>query len=231
MKNLICCLCLSFIILSCKNNQKSSESSGTETTSEEISTESMSTAERIAYENGYENWKNVEEIQFTFNVDRGEKHSERSWIWKPKTSEMVMMNKQDTVNYNRKQMDSISKKTDAAFINDQYWLLAPFNLAWGKGMEFSEKENVTAPISNEKLNILTITYGNVGGYTPGDAYDFYYNNDYKIKEWNYRQGNDSLPTMTTTWEDYKDFNGIKLATMHKDSTGSFKLYFTNISVK
>jgi hypothetical protein len=79
--------------------------------------------------------------------------------------------------------------------------------------------------------LLTITYGSDGGYTPGDAYDLFFDSDYKIKEWVFRKGNDSVPSMINTWEDYKDFNGLKLATMHKDSTGSFKLYFTNISVQ
>ena len=79
--------------------------------------------------------------------------------------------------------------------------------------------------------MITITYGKEGGYTPGDAYDLYFGNDLIIKEWVFREGNDSVPNMVTTWEDYKDFNGLNIATMHRDSTGNFKLYFTNISVK
>jgi len=122
-------------------------------------------------------------------------------------------------------------KTDANFINDQYWLLAPFNLAWDDSVKFSEKKNVVSPISKDTLNLLTATYGGEGGYTPGDAYDFYYGDDFMVKEWTYRKGNDSVPSMTTTWEDYKTYNGLNLATMHKDETGNFKLYFTNISVK
>lgn len=78
---------------------------------------------------------------------------------------------------------------------------------------------------------LTISYGDEGGYTPGDAYDFFFENDFQIKEWIFRKGNDTIPYLVTTWEDYKDFNGIKIATMHQNPEGTFKLYFTNIEVK
>src|SRR5690606_24023375 len=116
-------------------------------------------------------------IAFTFNVDRNGKHSERSWIWKPKSQVIIFISSKDTIKYNRSRMDSVSMKTDAAFINDKYWMLAPFQLVWDKGMEFSEKENVVAPISKDTLSQLTIVYPNEGGYTPGDAYDFFYDSN------------------------------------------------------
>jgi hypothetical protein len=190
-----------------------------------------STAEKIAEASGYGQWNEVSEINFTFNVDRAGKHFERSWTWQPKTNEITMVSEKDSVAYNRNAMDSLQQKTDAAFINDKYWLLAPFQLVWDKTLNVSEKEQAVAPISKDTLNQLTIVYGNEGGYTPGDAYDFFYDKNYKIKEWNYRKGNAEKPTMTTTWEDYKNFNGIDIATKHQDSTGQFKLYFTNISIK
>lgn len=228
MKQIIYSLCFIVTFSSCKN-QKASEKN--ETLSEEPSEENLTTAEAIAYKNGLEKWNSVSEIQFTFNVDRDNNHYERSWIWHPKSNDVTMMSAQDTIQYNRSQMDSITKKTDAAFINDKYWLLAPYNLVWDEGTTFTETKNTIAPISKDTLHQLTVTYSGEGGYTPGDAYDFYYAPDFKIKEWVYRKGNDSVPSMVTSWEDYKNFNGLEIATMHKDSTGNFKLYFTNIEVK
>lgn len=213
------------IITSCKEVNKKNESIGSRIS------DNLTTAQQIANKNGFENWKNVSEIKFTFNVDRGEKHSERSWVWKPKTNDVSLISDKDTVNYNRNQMDSITQRPDAAFINDKYWLLAPFNLVWDEGISFTEYQNTVAPISKDSLNQLTIVYGNEGGYTPGDAYDFYYDENFIIREWTFRHGNDSLPTMSTTWEDYFNFNGINISKMRRDGTGSFKLYFTNISVK
>ncbi|HBC03615.1 MAG TPA: hypothetical protein PKH16_09525 [Aequorivita sp.] len=216
------------VFLSCNNSQKSSE---VELIDEKDSLQNLDIRHQIANANGYENWKDVSELAFTFNVDRGENHFDRAWIWKPKTGSVSMISATDTIHYNRSKMDSIVMKTDAAFINDKYWLLAPFQLLWDKGITFSEKENAVAPISKDTLAQLTIVYGNDGGYTPGDAYDFFYDHDFKIKEWNYRKGNTEAPSMSTTWEDYENFSGIEIAKMHKDSTGGFKLYFSNISVK
>ncbi len=228
MKNLLAILVIAITLISCNNNNKNSEKTKND---QPVAKENVTTAEKIANANGYENWKDVSEIAFTFNVDRGENHFDRSWVWKPKSGAVTMISAKDTVNYNRSSMDSLVMKTDGAFINDKYWLLAPFQIAWDKGTTFSEKENAIAPISKDTLNQLTIVYGNDGGYTPGDAYDFFYDKNFKIKEWNYRKGNSEKPSMSTTWEDYENFNGIEIAKTHKDSTGNFKLYFTNISVK
>ncbi|MDC8000755.1 hypothetical protein POV26_06885 [Aequorivita todarodis] len=232
MKVTYAALFLLFAVVGCNNNQKSSENSNSiEVMEKKDSIENSDIRHQIANTNGFQNWKDVSEIAFTFNVDRGKNHFDRSWVWSPKTGDVSMKSTKDTVNYNRAKMDSLIMKTDAAFINDKYWLLAPFQLVWDDGITVSEKEDAVAPISKDTLNQLTIVYGNEGGYTPGDAYDFFYDENFKIKEWNYRKGNAETPSMSTTWEDYENFNGIEIAKMHKDSTGNFKLYFTNISVK
>lgn len=228
MKKSIYIIFIFAVFFSCNNPKNSSEN---EVKNQLGSEENLSTAEKIANANGFENWKNVSEISFTFNVNRGENHFFRSWIWKPKTGDVIMMREKDTIAYNRSKMDSLIMKTDGAFINDKYWLLAPYQIVWDEGTTFSEKQNVVAPISKDILNQLTIVYGNNGGYTPGDAYDLFYDTDFKIKEWNYRQANAEKPSMSATWEDYENFNGLEIAKTHKDSTGNFKLYFTNISVK
>ncbi len=202
-----------------------------EVTSSETPKE-LTTAETIAYKNGYEKWKDVNEISFTFNVDRGERHFERSFVWHPKEEKVIYRNNTDTISYQRRtELDSLQTNADKAFINDKYWLLTPFQLIWDEGTTFSEKEKQVAPISKDTLSVLTITYDSEGGYTPGDAYDLYYDTDFLLREWVFREGNQEAPSMITTWEDYEDFNGIKIAKMHKDSTGNFKLHFTNIEVK
>ena len=46
----------------------------------------LTIAEKIANAHGFENWKNVSEIKFTFQVDRDSiKGKGRSWSWQPKT--------------------------------------------------------------------------------------------------------------------------------------------------
>lgn len=190
----------------------------------------LTIAEKIANVHGYSNWQNVSKIEFTFNVDRDSSHFQRSWQWKPKTNNVIMISNQDTISYNRSHIDSTNLKTDQAFINDKYWLLAPFNLVWDKGITISEPVKEEAPISKNELNKITLTYSNEGGYTPGDAYDFYYGDDFLIKEWVYRKGNAEKPSLITSWENYQDFNGLKIAKEHKKLEGNWNLYFSDIKV-
>lgn len=129
-------------------------------------------------------------------------------------------------------MDSVAYKTNAGFINDKYWLLAPFQLVWDSdNFAHEHTANTKAPLSQKEMQKLTIVYGNEGGYTPGDAYDFYFGDDFMVKEWVFRKGNQTEPSMITTWEDYIDTKGLKIAKTHKNKDGSFKLYFTGIEVE
>ncbi|MGC1632382.1 MAG: hypothetical protein WA749_09760 [Gelidibacter sp.] len=219
MKNSLISLVLIALFFSCKQKEEP-----------KIIEKEWTTAEKIANANGIQNWKNVIELQFTFNVDKDTTHFERSWTWHPKTDDVIMISGKDIVTYNQKAVDSTSMSADKAFINDKYWLLAPFHLVWDTSATISEPSKVEAPISKTQLNKITITYANAGGYTPGDAYDLFYGDDYLLKEWNYRKGNSKEPTMTSTWEDYEDFKGIKISKLHKRSDINWKLSFTNIKV-
>lgn len=187
--------------------------------------------EKVAFKSGFENWNNVEELHFTFNVDRDTSHFERTWIWKVKKNQVTSIANNDTITYHRNKLDSISSKTNGGFINDKYWLIAPFNLIWDEGnYTYVHNEEEIAPISKKPMHKLTIVYGSEGGYTPGDAYDFFFEDDYLVKEWIFRKGNQAEASLVTTWEDYIEKGGLKIAKMHKNDEG-FKLYFTNIEVK
>ncbi|WP_224483576.1 hypothetical protein [Robertkochia aurantiaca] len=197
---------------------------------EETDKKPLSAPEKIAYAHGFENWDKIEEIQFTFNVDRDTTHFERHWIWQPKSDAVTMIYAEDTVSYNRASIDSTVLQADKAFVNDVYWLLAPYKLVWDKGYEYEEPYLDKAPISNDSLQKFSIVYVGEGGYTPGDGYDFYLDQENKVKEWVYRKDNDTAVCMKTTWEDYENLEGLQIATMHQDETGKFKLYFTGLEV-
>ena len=188
--------------------------------------------EKVAKANGIENWNTVEEIKFTFNVDRDTTHFERTWIWKPKTNDITSISDEGTLSYNWAAMDSTAYKTNAGFINDKYWLLAPYQLVWdADNISHEHSMEAEAPISKQKMQKLTIVYGAEGGYTPGDAYDFYFGDDLMVQEWVFRKGNDPNPSMMTTFEDYEEVNGLKISKMHTMPGQNFKLYFTGVTVK
>jgi len=213
------------LFLGCKEEQK--------TAIEQVETPEIekSIPEQIAHANGFANWKKISNIKFTFNVDRDSSHFERTWSYAPKSNDVVFMTREDTLQYNRKAVDTVLAKTDAGFINDKFWLLAPYQLVWDKNSyTYKHEASAMAPMSQTTMQKLTIVYGNEGGYTPGDAYDFYFGDDFMIKEWVFRKGNQEEPNMVTSWEEYQDFNGLNIATMHKMNEGNFKLFFTGITV-
>ena len=129
-----------------------------------------------------------------------------------------------------KTVDSVLLNADRKFINDKYWLLVPFQLMWDKGTTISDVTKEESPIHKTLLNKITITYPNNGGYTPGDAYDLFFDDEVLIKEWIYRHQNQKEPSLVTTWENQQDFNGIKLSLEHVNAEGNFKLYFSNVKV-
>ena len=76
---------------------------------------------------------------------------------------------------------------------------------------------------------LTIVYSSEGGYTPGDAYDFFFDDDYKIREWIFRKSNQTEPSTITTWEDYESVGGLLISKMHVKDTGDSSISFTDVS--
>ena len=187
--------------------------------------------EQLAEKHGYDNWKDVRRIRFTFNIDRDTLHMERAWTWDVRENRVTLETPSDTITYLRTEVDSVLAKTDGAFINDKYWFLAPYQWVWdSENITHEYLEETTAPISGETMAKLSIVYGAEGGYTPGDAYDFYFGKDSVVREWVFRRGNQPEPTLATTWEGYRDVNGLLLSTEHQNAEGTFKLYFTDIRV-
>ena len=215
-------LILSVLIIfsSCKQNEEKKESE-----------QELTIAQKIANAHGFEHWNNVKTIEFTFGGKMEEPNSGRAWVWNPKTSDIKLNSDGKIVEYNRNNMDSTSLKADRAFINDKFWTFIPFQLIWDDGITISEPIKSVAPISNENLNKITLLYSDVGGYTPGDAYDLYFDKDYIIKEWQFRRDNSEEASISNTFESYKDLNGIKIAQEHKKAEGDWNILIRNLKIE
>lgn len=187
--------------------------------------------ERLGNSYGIEHFDTSKTWHYTFNVKKGEVDVSRAWTWHPSSGEVTLIEKGDTIMFNQNSVSEDLKKTDHKFINDKYWLLFPFQLVWDRGYTFELTKNITSPLSKVSLTKLTVTYNNIDGYTPGDAYDLYIDEKMEIKEWSFRKGGQDEPTLTTTWEDYTSIDGIKLSNNHYSEDRTFRLSFTSVEIK
>ncbi len=184
---------------------------------------------QVAIANGFEEFEDVKQINFTFNVKVNDTlRTSRSWKWYPQEDRIELTEKGETILYeNDGDFNEAEQAADRKFINDSYWFLFPYQLVWSD-FNMEHTKTAEAPISKEQMQQLTINFENQGGYTPGDTYHIYFKDDKLIREWTYVSSGGR--SFSTTWEDYEDFDGIKIAKMHKRADESFQLFFTDVEV-
>lgn len=223
MKSLLPLTLILLLLTGCKDESRTQTSVESNTTDDLVTT-------KIALANGYGNFEDVKQLNFTFNVKVNDTlRSQRDWKWFPQEERVELTENGETKSFiNDGELDEAEKVIDQKFINDTYWLLFPYQLVWSD-YEFEHNRSAVAPISGEEMEKVSIKYPSDGGYTPGDTYHLYMSpDDSLIKEWTYESS--SGRSLSTTWEDYETFNGITIAQMHKSPDESFQLFFTDIEV-
>lgn len=189
-------------------------------------------AQQVAEAHGLDAFAKISEVAFTWGVARADGNFERRWIWNTKNDTVTRIMNGDSISYNWKRLDSVSNEINKGFINDKYWLFAPLQLAWDKGSyTVSLEKEVESLGQGQLLDKLTITYGNEGGYTPGDAYDFYIDKDHVVREWVFRRGASDEPSIVSICEDYITLGGLVMAQKHSRSGQENYLYLSDIIVK
>lgn len=192
--------------------------------------------EKVAKAYGVDAFSKVKKIDYTFNVEFGGKKISRKWEWHPKTKEITYWGKDKngkdvTLTYNRNdKMDAKTKKIDAAFINDNYWLLFPFHLKWDTNVKFKDEGMKKYPIGKGESRCLIVQYSNKVGYTPGDQFDLYLDKNNMIHQWVYLHGGSKKNPRPATWEGNKTFGGFTISTLHNGPGKKFKLWFSGIKV-
>ena len=186
---------------------------------------------QVAKAYGFENIDGVKSLQYTWNVRvDSQTVRSRSWNWDLESGQVGYSDPDTSLTYDPSQKDSVLAEIDRRFINDKYWLLFPFQLAWDTGYQWESFPDQTAPIGGDPCTKLTIVYGSEEGYTPGDAYDLFLDGDNIIKEWVFRRGNGATGR-AMTWENEQVLNGIKIAMDHKDKEGNNVLWFSDVVVE
>jgi hypothetical protein len=197
----------------------------------------MTLRQSIGNSYGVHYFSRVEQIQYRFNVKLGEKQVSRFWIWEPKLDRVTFngMNYQEAVTYLRHELDtgasSALKKVDAWFVNDNYWLLFPFHVAWDANLKIEDMGRRKLPLGGGSARCAVITYPATGGYTPGDVYEIYLDDNYRLMQWIYRRGGSAEPSRITTWEKYRQAGPLVLSLDHRAEDDSFRVWFTDVGVK
>ena len=189
--------------------------------------------EQIASANGFDNFNKIQKLEFIFNVQRDTSTaSSRHWQWFPQTNDVVFITDSATTKFKRYDTTTPELKTlNAKFTNDEYWLLYPYHICMDKGCEVHDSSMKTASISGKSMQAVMIKYNDKEGFTPGDMYKLYLDENKKIKEWEYFKAGATEPSLVTTWENYKDFSGLQIAQDHKSKDGKFHLWFTGIQIQ
>ena len=173
-------------------------------------------------------WPRVKRVRFTFNVDRpdGSKSGRtHDWDLRKRTDTVTTTDgKTMTARLDGPNETEDAKRAFAAWTNDTYWLMAPLKVMDG-GVVRSMKDDVA--IEGKTYHVLHLSFESVG-LTPTDQYDLFVDPESKLVRWW-----DFIPAKGEprrfSWDEYKDFSGVKLSTEHKVN-GKPAITFTDVQV-
>ncbi|MCO4781412.1 MAG: hypothetical protein KC646_03755 [Candidatus Cloacimonetes bacterium] len=191
--------------------------------------EKLTVQQKIAKKYGIDQFSKVETIEYTWNVTSKRGSASRFWRYNPNTQEVFYKNEKEEKTWKRSDIPKDLKSLDGDFINDQYWVLFPFHLLWDPGVIFVTGLKKTAPLAKKEYNWLRIAYPKDLGYTPGDAYELYYDDELTIHEWSYHSKGEKKASLATSWEKPKTVEGITYATEFNNDSG-FKLWISDLKI-
>jgi len=171
--------------------------------------------------NGSDQWPKVKVIRWTFAGKN--KHV---WNLKEGTDTITIGDKTTTIHVDKMPTDPDEKKLFARWTNDSYWLIAPLKIK-DPGVMLSLNPDET--VDGKSYHVLHLAFQGVG-MTPGDQYNMLIDPATNmLAYWDYMPKPDKKTRMS--WEGYKDFNGLMIATKHKFAGSDRTLEMTDVSVE
>ena len=198
--------------------------------------------EKLAKTYGLESFGQIEAIRYTFNVQSPGLDLSRSWIWEPKTNQVAYEGKDKSgkpvkVTYLRSQLGSQSAEVkddiDPGFLNDNYWLILPFHVAWDTSAMVEDAGTQKLPLGSGSAEKLAVKYPSDGGYSPGDTWELYVGPDGRIEEMAYHAGGPAKHVVIATWADYKKAGRLLVSLEHRGTRDGHPahVFFSNVAVK
>lgn len=196
------------------------------TTAPAASAQADALAAEVMKASGAEAWPRVTRIRFTFNVDRDGKRAasvKHDWDVRAGTDTVTWNGKTVSVNLRESNHAGDAKDAYARWVNDSYWLLAPLKVMDGGVRRTTGPAETIDGKSYERLHL---SFDNVG-LTPSDRYNLWVDPQTKlVRYWDYIPAKGEPRRFT--WENYQDFNGLKLSTKH--ALGNSTISFAEVDV-
>ena len=179
-------------------------------------------ADAVFKASGGENWPKVKSVQFTFNVGDGSNvvaSAKHVWDVRAGTDTVTWKDKTVTVDVRAPAGDADAKAAYARWVNDSYWLLAPLKVKdAGVNPAYGGRQ--------DEYEVLHLRFAGVG-LTPDDQYNLYVDpQTHLVRRWDYMPSPDKK--LSGTWEGYKEFSGLKLATEHQ--MAGKRIWFSDVEV-
>jgi hypothetical protein len=115
------------------------------------------------------------------------------------------------------------------FINDTYWLLAPWKI-FDPGVQLTYDGEKTCP-EGGSCDVLKLSFEGVG-LTPKDVYWMWVKRDGRhMVQWQYVLGGADEPPTAVAWKNWQTLGGILLSLDKPLSTEPFEIRFDHVSVK
>ena len=115
------------------------------------------------------------------------------------------------------------------FINDTYWLLAPWKI-FDPGVHLAYDSERSCP-GGGTCDVVKLSFENVG-LTPKDVYWMWIARDpRRMVQWQYVLGGASDPPTAAAWKDWQKVGGIMLSLDKPLSGEPFEIRFDKVSVK
>ena len=197
-------------------------------------------------------WEKARQFRFDFVVEReGKRAAEFRHLWDRYTGDYRLLgtdksgapyavyfnvNTRDGVAFvNGKPVDNEEKKklletAYGRFINDSYWLLAPWKV-FDPGVQRAWDGEKTGP-EGAVCDVLRLSFENVG-LTPKDLYWLWITRDgRRMVQWQYVLGGAQEEPTTALWKDWRTFGGIALSVEKTMQRGGVpvRILFDNVAV-
>lgn len=125
--------------------------------------------------------------------------------------------------------DAMLKTAYGRFINDSYWLLAPWKI-FDPGVHRSYDGEKPCPEGGGMCDVLKLSFDNVG-LTPKDIYWLWITRDgHKMVAWQYLLNGATEEPTTAMWKDWRNFSGVSLSVEKPIVGKGAVIRFENVSV-